>query len=138
MKTRSDVSDLRVQKDVGTCRFIQQYPSIRRETGLHLTTNSAPQPKVLMVANIFNSSSNGSDCCCTNHNRHRNKFQMSTSGPKTTPIHDSNNRPKTTPTNLGPREKQSDKEQRSPHQFIKHTNLPDKAAGRITEFSNDF
>ena len=122
----SDVSHLRVQKDVGTCTFIQQYPSIRRKTGLHLTRNSTPQPKVLMVANIFDPSSNGSDGCCTNHNGHRNKFQMSRSGPKTTP------------TNHGPREKQSDKEQRSPHKFIQNINLPDKAAGRIIEFSNDF
>ena len=45
----------------------------------------------------------------------RNKFQMSRSWPKTTPIHDSNTGPKTTPTNHGPREKQSDKEQRSLH-----------------------
>ena len=110
---------------MGTCTFIQQYPSIRRKTDLHLTTDST-QLIVLMVANIFNSSRIGSDCCCTNHNRHRHKFQMSRSGPKTTP------------TNHGPREKQSDKEQRSPHQIINNKNLPDKAAGRIIEFSNDF
>ena len=63
----------------------------------------------------FRSSTDSSDgCCCTNHNRHRNKFQVSRNGPKTTPIHDSN---------TGPREKQSDKEQRSQtrkgHQFTK-------------------
>ena len=88
---------------MGTCTLIQQYPLIRRKTGLHLTTDSAPHLIVLMVANIFNSSSNGSHCCCTNHNGHGNKFQMSRGGPKTTP------------TNHGPREKQSDKEHRSQH-----------------------
>ena len=111
------------------------------KTGLHLTTDSAPQLIVLMVANIFNFSSNGCDCCCTNHNRHRLKFQMSRSGPKTTPIHDSNTGPKTTPINHDPREEQSDKEQRSQHAKTpvhKKKNLPDKAAGRIIEFSNDF
>ena len=90
-------------------------PIDTEKTGLHSTTDSAPQLIVLMVANIFNSSSNGSDCCCTNHSRHRNKFQMPRNGPKPTPIHDSNTGPKTTPTNHGPREKQSDKEQCSPH-----------------------
>ena len=54
------------------------------------------------------------------------KFQLSKSGPKMTP------------TKHGPREKQSDKEQRSPHQIIKNKNLPDQAAGRIIGFSNDF
>ena len=88
---------------MGTCTLIQQHPLIRRETGSQSITDSALQPIVLMVASIFNSSTIGSDCCCTNHNRHRSKFQMSRSGPKTTP------------TNRGPREKQSDKEQRSQH-----------------------
>ena len=52
IKTRSDVSHLRVQKDVGTCTFIQQYPLIRRKTDLHSTTDCAPQLKVLMVAKL--------------------------------------------------------------------------------------
>ena len=148
MKTRSDVSHLRVQlvvfhddrrtwerastrRKTGLHSTTDSAPRlvVRRKTGMHPTTDSAPQQIVLMVANIFESSTNGSDCCCTSHNRLRNKFQMSRSGPKTTP------------TNHGPREKQSDKEQRSQHAKApvhQKNSLPDKAAGRIIEVSNDF
>ena len=41
------------------------------------------------------------------HNKHRSRFRMSRSGPKITPIHDSNTGPKTTPTNHGTCERAS-------------------------------
>ena len=117
---------------MGTCTLIQQHPSIRRKIDLHSTTDSAPQLIVLMVAKLLLYQSQWAEV-----NSRCKLGQMFKSGPKTTPIHDSSNTgPKTTPTNHGPREKQSDKEQRSPHQFIKNKNLPDKAAGRIIEFPN--
>ena len=35
-----------------------------KKTGLHPTTDSAHRPMVLLVVNIFHSSTNGTDCCC--------------------------------------------------------------------------
>ena len=63
---------------------------------------------------------------------------MSKSGPKRTPINDSNTGPKTTPTNHGPREKQSEKEQRSPHQLIKIKIFRTRLQAGIIEFSTTF
>ena len=91
----------------------QQHPSTRKKTSLHPTTDSADRPIVLMVVNIFHSSNNGTDSCSGIKNKHRSRFQMSKSGPKTTP------------TNHGPREKQSDKEQR-----FHHTSSSKKSSGQ--------
>ena len=79
-----------------------------KKTGLHPTTDSALRPTVLMVVNIFHSSTNGSDCCCAIIINREARFQMSRSGPKKTPIHDSNTWPKTTP-NHGTCERERDK-----------------------------
>ena len=64
---------------------------------------------------------------------------MSRTGPKTTPIHDSNIGPKSTPTNHGTCQRER---QRAAFATRKDTSaskkkLPDKAAGRIIECSND-
>ena len=76
INTRSDIShlrDLREQLVVfhnkrKTWERARYYSSIHQHGGklVHPTTSSAPRPIVLMVVNIFKSSTNGSDCCCTN------------------------------------------------------------------------
>ena len=100
-----------------------------KKTGLHPTTDSALRPIVLMVINILHSSTNGTDCCCAI----LINIEIDSKCPEVA-------RKRRPPTTVHVRERESDKgsvRNTQRHQCFKNRNLPDKAAGRFIEFSND-
>ena len=70
------------------------------QTCLHPTTDSSLRPIVDGCQHIPLFDQWVRLLLC-HHNKHRSRFRMSRTGPKTTPIHDSNIGPKSTPTNHG-------------------------------------